>query len=503
MNTVTISVNLGNLFLKKNRALSQPSASPNQLFFSVKEKKFTSFEKERIVVHGHSKDINLQSYCKDLNITEKTFRKWSSELLTTLPETGFQTQFDNEDFRNSGHYKLRVVRDVLNGELGVAEICNKANISKSEFYSWSQECLMVSQKRILREIADDKQTIRKRSLIIKNSSEEVLRYIENFVDVTSKEMKLNFSPEEIGQLGEEKLKGLTSLFKMNDIRFLNKYFELINRSLEHHGLFVGCFETFQARRKRSSLNSIPILSGLYFGIEFLFKRIIPKLPVTKNIYFNLTKGQDRLLSKAEGLGRLVSCGFRIIDFNSIDGLVYFVVKKVEDPKYDLNPSYGPIYKMPRIGKHGKIIKVYKLRTMHPFSEYLQDYIINSNGYSQTGKPADDFRIPFWGKLLRRFWLDELPQLINVLKGEMKLVGIRPVSQRYFMDIPKEMQKLRLTQKPGCIPPYVSLNRESNVMSVLMAEKEYLEQKIKYPLTTDLKFFVRALFNIIVKHKRSA
>jgi lipopolysaccharide/colanic/teichoic acid biosynthesis glycosyltransferase len=100
-------------------------------------------------------------------------------------------------------------------------------------------------------------------------------------------------------------------------------------------------------------------------------------------------------------------------------------------------------------------------------------------------------------------MDELPQLINVMKGEMKLVGVRPVSERYFHDIPMEMRKLRLTQKPGCIPPYVALNRKGSVMSVLQAEKDYLVDKIRNPYFTDLKYFFQALFNIVVRKKRSA
>ena len=90
--------------------------------------------------------------------------------------------------------------------------------------------------------------------------------------------------------------------------------------------------------------------------------------------------------------------------------------------------------------------------------------------------------------MRKYWLDELPQLINFFKGDLKLIGIRPVSERYFEDIPKEMQKLRLTQKPGCIPPYVSLNRSGNVMSVLQAEREYLEEKITKSLYYRYKVF---------------
>jgi len=105
----------------------------------------------------------------------------------------------------------------------------------------------------------------------------------------------------------------------------------------------------------------------------------------------------------------------------------------------MDPSYGPIYRMPRIGKNGKIIKVFKFRTMHPYAEYLQDYVLGINGYATSGKPANDFRLTPWGKVMRKYWLDELPQLLNVLLGQLKIVGVRPVSQRYFDDIPKDLQ----------------------------------------------------------------
>ena len=176
-----------------------------------------------------------------------------------------------------------------------------------------------------------------------------------------------------------------------------------------------------------------------------------------------------------------------------------LAKKVKEPAYDMSPSYGPLSKMKRIGKNGKIIGVYKFRTMHPYSEYLQDYILKLNGYSETGKPANDFRLVPYAKYLRRYWIDELPQLINLFKGELKLVGCRPVSQRYFEDIPREIQELRLTQKPGCIPPYVALNRIGSVESVLQAEKEYLEEKIRKPFFTDTKYFFKALYNIFIKN----
>ena len=291
--------------------------------------------------------------------------------------------------------------------------------------------------------------------------------------------------------------------RMNDIRRINKYLERINSSMDEGQVFIGSFETYRARRHRIAFYKVPILKYVWIASEFIFLRIFPKVSGLKQLYFATTGGKGRLLSKAEMLGRLVCCGFEIIAHESMDGITWFAAKKVREPKFDDNPSYGPVFRMRRIGKGGKTFNVLKFRTMHPYSEYLHDYILKQNGYAATGKPADDFRLTPWGKFMRRYWLDELPQLINVLKGDMKLVGVRPVSPRYFEDIPPHLQQLRTSQKPGCIPPYVALNRKPSVDEVLKAEEEYLLEKKKNPYFTDTRYFFRAIYNIIVKHKRSA
>jgi lipopolysaccharide/colanic/teichoic acid biosynthesis glycosyltransferase len=298
----------------------------------------------------------------------------------------------------------------------------------------------------------------------------------------------------------------TSFFtetRMNDVRRINKFLEQVNESMDEGEYFAGSFETYRARRKRILFYKIPVLKYGFIFSEFVFLRIFPKLPILKKIYFGVTGGKGRLLSKAEMLGRLVACGFEILKHESTNGLTRFVVKKVKQPAYDTNASYGPLFRMRRIGKGGKIIHVYKFRTMHPYSEYLQDYILKQNGYAETGKPADDFRLTPWGKFMRKYWLDEVPQLINVVKGDMKLVGVRPVSPRYFEDIPKHLQELRIKQKPGCVPPYVALDRKPSVEGVLKAEEEYLMEKLRRPYFTDTRYFFSAIFNIIVKKKRSA
>ncbi len=435
--------------------------------------------KDKIFPNKINKDYNLSNLIEN-NVTEKLGKVHKLK---------------------SKSHRFSVVLEGRKGVTSVAEICKREKIDQATFLDWSKEWNMLHEKKLSTFDKVSDKYFENRSKINNLSTIEVFEYLSHYIDFTKNtdilkekyclEQRIKFSSNII-----------VNFEKVNNIRYINKYFEWVNNQLKRGDIFVGCLETLTARRERKSIG-VPVFNNVYFAGEFFFKRILSKVSFTKKFYFDFTKGNDRLLSKAEGLGRLVSCGFKIMDYKNINGLVYFVVKKEREPHYNMNPSYGPLYKMPRLGKGGKIIGVYKLRTMHPYSEYLQDYIIKAHGYSSTGKPANDFRVPEWGKIMRKFWLDELPQLINFFKGEIKLVGIRPVSERYFQDIPKEMKKLRLTQKPGCIPPYVALNREGNVMSVLQAEKEYLEEKIRNPFTTDIKYFFLALYNIIVNNKRSA
>lgn len=329
-------------------------------------------------------------------------------------------------------------------------------------------------------------------------------YFSEFVDDRNSDTFVNYSSfENLLPPSNKYIHNYINFFLVNDIRYINKYFRQINNRLQYNSYFCGCMETFSAKQKKRKLSGIPVINKMIGGFDFIVHRVFPKISGVKSIYFSFTKGQSRLLSKAEVFGRLVCCGFEIVDYKDIGEIIYFVAKKVSEPYEDHKPSYGPLFKMERIGKDGKKFQVYKLRTMHPYSEYLHDFILKNNGYSATGKPAKDFRLTPWGKFLRRYWLDELPQLINVVRGEMKLVGVRPVSERYFQDIPPDLQSLRLKQKPGCIPPYLALGLKSNVHDVQKAEREYLQEKLKRPFSTDFRYFYKALYHIIIKKKRSA
>ena len=64
----------------------------------------------------------------------------------------------------------------------------------------------------------------------------------------------------------------------------------------------------------------------------------------------------------------------ILEYFEFENCLYVISKKNKIPEFDMSPSYGLFFKMKRIGKDGKIIGVYKIRTMHPYSEYCQELI---------------------------------------------------------------------------------------------------------------------------------
>jgi len=295
-----------------------------------------------------------------------------------------------------------------------------------------------------------------------------------------------------------------NLHPMNDYRRINKFLISINKSMKIGSIFVGNAETLFQRQQRFLSKKYPrVIKSIFRILDFIINRAFPKMNATKGIYFAITKGRNRPLSKCEILGRLYFCGFEVIATDSIHNKIFFIMKKVKEPSEDVSPSYAPIFKMDRVGKHKKLIKVYKMRTMHPYAEYLQKYLIENFGYSKdgTGRPANDFRITNWGKFLRKYWLDELPQLINLVKGDLKLVGVRPISKMRFSEFPRDMQDLRTEDKPGCIPPYVALLMKDEKQNI-EAERIYLKEKAKRPAWTDIKYFWLAIFNILSNRIRS-
>jgi lipopolysaccharide/colanic/teichoic acid biosynthesis glycosyltransferase len=301
---------------------------------------------------------------------------------------------------------------------------------------------------------------------------------------------------------KNKFETIINLKRINDIRRINKFFETVNSRLPVGGIFAGCVETKNLRKERILKKYPSALNYMVYSLDFIIKRVFPKLKITKKIYFFLTRGNNRVLCRAETLGRLISCGFQISELDWINGYLFFVARKKKAPLFPGAPTYGPLIRLKRVGKDGKIIKVYKLRTMHPYSEYLQNYVYQQNNLEKNGKFNHDFRVSTLGKFMRKFWIDELPMIFNFLKGDLKLVGVRPISEHYFSLYSEELQEKRIQQKPGLFPPFYA-DLPNTLEEIMESEMKYLEAHEKDPLKTDWKYFWKAFYNIVFKNARSS
>jgi len=295
--------------------------------------------------------------------------------------------------------------------------------------------------------------------------------------------------------------GLVNTHRINDIRLVNKFFEKVNREMENGRYFVITLETMESRRKRI-LDKFPrVFSYPYYLLDFILKRVLPKWSPTRKIYFAITKGRNRVISLTEALGRLTCCGFEIIAYQAVGYHTCIITRKVKPPAYDMQPTYGALVKLNRVGRDGRFFRVYKLRTMYPYSEYLQDYVFDKFDLDQGGKIKNDFRMTSWGGFFRKYWLDELPMFINFFMGEMKLVGVRPLSEHYFNLYPEDLRMLRIRTKPGLIPPYYA-DMPKSMEEIQASERRYLEQYAKHSISTDLKYLGKIFINIVFRGARS-
>lgn len=155
-------------------------------------------------------------------------------------------------------------------------------------------------------------------------------------------------------------------------------------------------------------------------------------------------------------------------------------------------SEGPvIFSQQRVGKDGKLFKMYKFRSMVPEAEQLKEKLMDQNEMSgPMFKITNDPRITRVGKFIRKTSIDELPQLINVIKGDMSLVGPRP-------NLPNEVEKfsdyhkLKLLAKPGLTCYWQVMGRSS------IGFEEWMKLDIKYieerNLWVDTKLIFRTFF----------
>ena len=121
---------------------------------------------------------------------------------------------------------------------------------------------------------------------------------------------------------------------------------------------------------------------------------------------------------------------------------------------------------------------------------------------EGGKFKRDYRVTTLGGFMRKYWLDELPMIYNLLRGDMKLVGVRPLSNHFYSLYSKELQQKRNKFKPGLLPPFYA-DMPKTLSDIENSEMKYLIACEKRGVfITDLRYLFLILNNILIKKARS-
>jgi lipopolysaccharide/colanic/teichoic acid biosynthesis glycosyltransferase len=158
-------------------------------------------------------------------------------------------------------------------------------------------------------------------------------------------------------------------------------------------------------------------------------------------------------------------------------------------------SPGPaLFRQTRSGREGEPFEMLKFRTMCEDAADRLSEVLDVEALSQPAyKLRDDPRVTRVGRFLRRTSLDELPQLINVLRGEMSLVGPRP-EEVWLVDRYREADRFRLEMRPGMTGPMQVHGRgELSFQERIAVEREYVEN---YSLRKDVKILCQTLAAVI-------
>ncbi len=169
-------------------------------------------------------------------------------------------------------------------------------------------------------------------------------------------------------------------------------------------------------------------------------------------------------------------------------------------------SKGPLfYIQKRVGKNNETFSCYKFRTMKPKAKYLLKKILINNPnfkdeFAKTRKIINDPRITNIGKFLRFSSLDELPQIINVLKGEMSFIGPRPIVKSEIKKYGDDFEKA-FSIKPGISGLWQVSGRNKLSYQKRVELDIFYSENVSFLL--DIKIFIKTLIVIIFPFGKGA
>lgn len=156
-----------------------------------------------------------------------------------------------------------------------------------------------------------------------------------------------------------------------------------------------------------------------------------------------------------------------------------------------SPGASPIYTQYRVGKNGRVFKFYKLRSMVPEADQMLDSLLDQNEMEGPAfKISNDPRITRVGRVIRKTCIDELPQLWNILKGDMSFVGPRPPLPREVEQY-NDFQRTRLSVVPG-LTCYWQIQPNRNSLTF----DKWLELDLKYIEERNVKTDLMIIFKTV-------
>lgn len=239
--------------------------------------------------------------------------------------------------------------------------------------------------------------------------------------------------------------------------------------------------------KVNKVKFVPELNGVYtFNSEI--EDYDGTMLVSAQI--NYVRGLSRFLK------RVMDIGIGIVGVLSLIPLTILVWIKTDNEER----KHGLFFTQDRIGKDGKSIKIYKYRSMVTGADKILEEMMAKDEkireeYEKNKKLKDDPRITKVGEFLRRTSLDEFPQFINVLKGEMSFVGPRPYLPREKKDMGEYYEKI-IKSKPGITGMWQTHGRSETDFEERLELDEYYYRN--WSLWLDIVIIIKTIKNVISK-----
>lgn len=230
--------------------------------------------------------------------------------------------------------------------------------------------------------------------------------------------------------------------------------------------------------------AIDIKEDILFDYPTGVEKVKKEIKTNKKILYRVTKRLIDIIGAVIGIILLIPTT-----------LFIYIARKI------LKEEQGPLfYEQLRYGKNGKIFRLYKFRSMcmnadQKLKEYLDNNENARNEFEKTHKLQKDPRITKLGNFLRKTSLDELPQMVNILKGDMSFVGPRPVVSEEVEEYGENKEKF-LSVTPG-LTGYWQVNGRSNT-----TYKERMFMELYYvencSLWLDIKIFFKTFITVFKK-----